>query len=513
MKFNATFQSLRLGLAALALPLAGNASANSDTFATATTITSTNYESDEVSLFALTKEVGEPEIGSGGYANKTAWWKWTAPEDGLCTVDTLARPETVPVFDSVIGVFTGTSVNALTAVAYNDDNYAHLNGSNGSARCSFHAVAGTTYHIVVDGYSASEITINANRVKLSLGFVPRRAMRKLGAGHNTNVPDLRHFVTFIKTSTYGFSARVKIGNTSYAFKGGLSPEGTFTSSIAWRSPSNPSLIVPLGVLFNAKDGGSFYLWDGNAYTSSSSMFEVRSFPGTATTPLAGQFTNNDSALIERLTISSKGAVTAAGRAIDGTAYTYAGPLCSTTTNLPGNDSELPVMVSLHRGKGYLYHWLRFQEFGISDRMGSSSHYSRPANPTSLFYPGGFNQSASINFYMMSYSRPLPGTRALGFLNMTSGAGKLTINAVMGELATKVEELLTFSTANQFTFVSNVNKPTLKIDTRTGLVSGSVIDGVGKKRTLFGALSLDHNAVPRLRGWASGTTQNIRFLVD
>lgn len=503
----------RVCLCLAAFSFAGSALAESDTFANATVIPSTGYQSNEVSLFAFTKEAGETEFDGGGYAGKTAWWKWTAPENGLCTVDTRYLAELVPVQDSAIGVFTGTAVNALTEVAFNDDSYpSNQSGYGGSAKCTFFAVQGTTYHIVVDGYNASAITINSNRVVLSLGFVPQRAMRKLGVGRDSDFAGLNYSVSFTKTSTFGFSARLKLGNSSYVFKGVLSPEGTFTSAVAWRNPANPSLVIPLGVLFEAKDGGSFYLWDGFQVGSAATMQEIRSFPGTATTPLAGQFTHNN-AVIERITISSKGLVTGAGRAFDGTAYTYSGPLCTSFVNLAGNNSTLPVMVPLHRGKGYLVHQLRFKEAGASDEVSSFSDYVRPANPSSSFYPGGIDTSVSIIFHNKTYSRPLTGNRALGFLNMTNGAGKLTINAVMGELAAKVEESLTFGTNNLFSFASSANKPVLKIDTRTGLVSGSVLDGTGKKRTLFGALSLDDDSKPVLQGWASGTTQNIRFTVN
>ena len=511
MKLNAALTHLTLGLAAFAF--AGNALGGSDTFATATTIPSTRYQSPEVSLFTFTKEVGETEISGAPYAGKTAWWRWTAPENGLCTVDTRRLAESVPVQDSVVGVFTGTAVNALTAVASNDDAYPNTDiGYDGSAKCTFFAVQGTTYQIVVDGYDAAEITTTRNRVVLSLGFVPQRAMRKLAAGQNSTVAGFYYSVGFSKTSTFGFSARLKLGSASYSFKGVLSPEGTFTSGIAWRNPANPSVVVPLGVLFDAKDGGTFYLWDGFQTGSSSRLVEIRSFPGTTTTPLAGQFTRNDS-FIERVAISTKGLLTGAGRLFDGTAYTFSGPLCIPAENLASQNSVLPVVIPLHRGKGYLYHSLRFEEAGALDRLESFSHYRRPANPTSSFYPGGFNGSALTNFHFKTYSRPLAGNRALGFLNLTNGVAKLTLHAVMGELATMIEAPLTFGTNNLFSFVSSANKPVLKINTRTGLVSGSVVDATGKKRTLFGALSLDHTAVPRLRGWASGTTQNLPFTVN
>lgn len=504
---------IRLCLFLAAFAFAGHAMGGSDNFANATNIAATRYTSDEVSLFGFTKESGETLIDSSN-AGKTAWWKWTAPEDGLCTVDTHFRAETAPINDTEMGVFTGSAVNALTLVASNDDSFPTGTGiPESSSKCTFYAVKDTTYHIVVDGYDASEVTITNNRVVLSLGFVPRRAMRKLAAGYETDAtPAYSYSVSFNKTSNFGFSGRIRVGSVSYPIKGQLSPEGTFTAALPRSSPSASAPLMPLGLLLDAKDGGTVTLWSGSESGTSATLLEFRSFPGTATTPLAGQFTNNGN-VIERVAISSKGSVMAAGRALDGTSYTYAGPLCASFTQMAGVDSILPISVNLHGGKGFLSHRLSFEEAGAIDVLEAISYYVRPANPASTFYPGGIKTSASISFGVKTYTRPTTGNRALGFLNMTSGNGKLSINAVMGELAAKVEELLNFSTANRFTFVSVIKKPVLSIDTRTGWVSGSVIDGAGKKRTLFGALTLDHNSVPRLSGWASGTTQNIGFQVN
>ncbi|MDD5356571.1 MAG: PKD domain-containing protein [Candidatus Pacebacteria bacterium] len=91
-----------------------------------------------------TKESGEPTIAStiGG---KSVWWTWTAPASGATTI-ALAGSN----FDTLLGVYTGTAVNALTLVASNDDN-----GTSPRSRVVFNATAGTTYHIAVDGYGGS----------------------------------------------------------------------------------------------------------------------------------------------------------------------------------------------------------------------------------------------------------------------------------------------------------------------------------------------------------------------
>jgi len=90
----------------------------------------------------------------------------------------------------------------------------------------------------------------------------------------------------------------------------------------------------------------------------------------------------------------------------------------------------------------------------------------------------------------SASPPAANTRALGFHNDTEGAGKLRLPLVNGELNPAILESLLFGTSNTFGFVSAARKPVLKLNKATGLVTGSVIDDGGLKRSLTGTLFLD-----------------------
>ena len=86
-------------------------------------------------------------------AGATVWWKWTASEDGEVQFNTFGSD-----FDTIMGVYTGSAVDALTLVAENDD------ASGASARQSqvtFFATAGTTYYVAVGGYdlAAGEIVL------------------------------------------------------------------------------------------------------------------------------------------------------------------------------------------------------------------------------------------------------------------------------------------------------------------------------------------------------------------
>lgn len=73
----------------------------------------------------------------------SVWFQWTAPADGTITFDTVGSD-----FDTVLAVYTGNAVNALTFIVCNDGAPPTFYPST----VSFNAVAGTTYHIVVDGY-------------------------------------------------------------------------------------------------------------------------------------------------------------------------------------------------------------------------------------------------------------------------------------------------------------------------------------------------------------------------
>jgi len=93
---------------------------------------------------AATKQAGEP-LHAGNAGGASVWWRFTATEDALVSVSTAGSS-----FDTVLGVYTGASVAALTPVASNDD-------SNGSIQSSVQidASAGTTYLVAVDGYGGT----------------------------------------------------------------------------------------------------------------------------------------------------------------------------------------------------------------------------------------------------------------------------------------------------------------------------------------------------------------------
>lgn len=114
-----------------------------------------------------TKEPGEPNH-AGRPGGASVWWSWTAPAAGWVTVDTCGSTP-----DTVLAVYTGTSVGALRPVASNDD------ACGIQSSVTILATSGTSYRIAVDASAGDEGQIKlALRPTLAVGAV---TLRRRGA--------------------------------------------------------------------------------------------------------------------------------------------------------------------------------------------------------------------------------------------------------------------------------------------------------------------------------------------
>ncbi len=118
------------------------------------TITATNT--------GATKQTGEPNH-AGNAGGGSIWYAWTPTVGGSVTIDTLGS-----TFDTIMGVYTGTAVNALTTVASNDD----IASGNTASRVTFTVAAGTTYRIAIDGYNGLRGNVTLNWVLTAAGAAP-----------------------------------------------------------------------------------------------------------------------------------------------------------------------------------------------------------------------------------------------------------------------------------------------------------------------------------------------------
>ncbi|HEY3024869.1 MAG TPA: NF038122 family metalloprotease [Pyrinomonadaceae bacterium] len=97
-----------------------------------------------------TKEIGEPNHSpdnNGG--THSVWYQWQSPSSGSVTFTTAGSG-----YDTVLGIYSGTSVNTLTLIGKNDD-IPDVPGQPHQVTSSvtFPASAGTVYRIAVDGYN------------------------------------------------------------------------------------------------------------------------------------------------------------------------------------------------------------------------------------------------------------------------------------------------------------------------------------------------------------------------
>jgi len=117
-----------------------------------------------------TKEVGEPNH-AGNPGGKSAWWTYQPPADGELVLST-----TNSTFDTLLGVYTGSAVNALTTIASNDD----APGATGISGLAVAVRSNQVYRIAVDGYGGA-----SGAVFLEYQFTPATVYRltvNAGAG-------------------------------------------------------------------------------------------------------------------------------------------------------------------------------------------------------------------------------------------------------------------------------------------------------------------------------------------
>src|SRR4051812_26575512 len=106
--------------------------------------------------FNATTEPGEPVFVAVGFNEESVWYRWTAPASGSATFSTLGSVDAdgVDPMDTILGIYTGNSVDSLSSIIENDDGPVDL-----TSLVTFPAIAGQTYYILVSGFGPTEGTI------------------------------------------------------------------------------------------------------------------------------------------------------------------------------------------------------------------------------------------------------------------------------------------------------------------------------------------------------------------
>jgi|GEM_PF-576051 len=128
-----------------------------DNFANAQIISGCNGNVNG-STFGATRETGEPSHdppdATSLSPNHTVWYQWQAPSSGSATITTAGSD-----FDTILAVYTGSTLNALSRQAFNDD---VQNGVIRTSTVTFPANGGTVYSIAIDGWGGEAGTVKLN---------------------------------------------------------------------------------------------------------------------------------------------------------------------------------------------------------------------------------------------------------------------------------------------------------------------------------------------------------------
>jgi hypothetical protein len=130
----------------------GGGPPSNDNFSNAVVVAAAPFTYAEFNNCA-TKQAGEP-AHAGNAGGHSVWFNWTPAVSHVAVVTTKQSD-----FDTLLGIYTGSSVGALTQIAANDD---IVLGSLQQSYVTFQAQAGVTYHIAVDGYNGAQGTIFLN---------------------------------------------------------------------------------------------------------------------------------------------------------------------------------------------------------------------------------------------------------------------------------------------------------------------------------------------------------------
>jgi hypothetical protein len=510
-----TISFLKVSLILLLLSLQREAMAapfaeGSDSFNSAAIVPPEGGSSPFTDLFDYTTQFGEPLLFAGGQP-KTAWWRWVAPDNGLCMVDTLST--NYGVGDSaqewsLITVFTGSTLPSLRSVAVSSYYVINDGLGNPGAALSFYAQKGTVYYIQV---GSAVVTSSYRKVRLTVSPLVGKPLR------------LDASLTCIKASggkepvglsvlvnpKGSLSGKLLLKSGTYSLNGSLDSAGYARLSVYEKpkkgEPPQPPILIRLrGVI-----GGRVMVYMPNCFVAYSDLCDASPVPDVPQGAWSGYIGFGADAPFGSFLMKVKGnAASMAIKTGDGTAFTYAGPFLYGRIYI-NTVPTIPFMKSAKGGNVALQIYAHvYDGVGLNRLIRSNSVYLRAAQSGAIFYPAGLDTPANIQGY--PYLKPLAGQRAHGFLNASGGVGKLRVTDPSGEVGGNVDLPLTFGTDNKFVFgTDTVRKPALKLNVSTGQITGSVILA-GKKRSIVGTLS--NTTVPILVGHITGTSKNVNFQV-
>ena len=185
--------------------------------------------------FSASKEIGEPNHAenSGG---RSVWFSFTPTATKAIRINLVDT-----TFDTLLGVYTGSGINNLQLVGYNDD---CNNVCEQASSVELMMTAGTTYYIAVDGFNDGNGGVGDGHFKI--------ALLELDAPLSDN---------FVSAQYLGSSFKVNIAGTNYSATLEAGEPVAYTANpngksvwYRWTAPSSMSMAIELTENFASQVG-------------------------------------------------------------------------------------------------------------------------------------------------------------------------------------------------------------------------------------------------------------------
>lgn len=264
------------------------------------------------STAGATAEGVEPSHSSG-LATSSVWFQWTAPANGRVTFSTAGSS-----FDTVLAVYTGSSLRNLSKIAANND--AAFNDK--TSRLQFLAAAGQTYYLALDGLRGE----SGNYVLSATGaLLDRPGNDNILSRSNLGSPS-----TFLVNNSV-LEATAETGEPSLA---GTPP--TRSVWYSWTAPSSGSLSLDTG---GTDFGNVLGIYTGSSF-SNLKLLQGRASPAFTTNRIIIPV-----AVGSNYIIKVDGAKSANGsHRLSGQLTTLAAPTTLAFTNLSTSNRQVPPRI-------------------------------------------------------------------------------------------------------------------------------------------------------------------------
>ncbi len=148
------------------------------------------------------------ELTYGGLAGASVWYEWTAPSTGWTTIHTSGTS-----LDTVIGLYTGTTLAGLTELGFNDSSGRDTDAGSDPSRLVFFATSGSSYKIAVAGYVSTGYAVLRDTFQLHIAAEPTPDFLVTAMSFTPTSAN-------VTTATKDVSLQISVTSTNPLFTGG-----------------------------------------------------------------------------------------------------------------------------------------------------------------------------------------------------------------------------------------------------------------------------------------------------